>query len=209
MPCVISPVWYSTSTMIVLVRHGETDGNARGVLQVPGTPLSARGFAQAERVAGRIATMGAVQLLCSDLLRARQTADAICARSGVPLQVEPLLAERNFGDLRGTAIAELGTDPYAPDFDPPGGESWPAFYERVDRAALVVRSWAERTAGTLVVVSHGLFCAAFVRRHVAVPPEVVVPIRFDNTSVTLLELGEPFVLRAMNDSAHLHDAQGG
>jgi 2,3-bisphosphoglycerate-dependent phosphoglycerate mutase len=199
-------MWYSISRMIVLVRHGETDGNARRVLQVPETPLSARGFAQAERVAERIATLGVAQLLCSDLVRAQQTAEAIRVRTGAPIAFEPLLAERNFGDLRGTPIAELGSDPYAPDFDPPGGESWPAFYERVDRAARVVGSWAARVPGPLVVVSHGLFCAAFVKRHAALPEGLSVPIRFDNTSVTLLDPGEPHTLRVMNDTAHLAGA---
>lgn len=193
--------------MIVLVRHGETDGNARRVLQVPDTPLSARGFAQAAHVAERIAALGVAQLLCSDLLRAQQTAEAIRVRTGAPLAFEPLLAERSFGDLRGTPIAALGQDPYAPDFEPPGGESWPVFYTRVDRAARVIRAWAARVPGPLVVVSHGLFCAAFVKRHAALPDGLSVPVRFDNASVTLLDPGEPHALRLMNDTAHLADVR--
>ena len=38
---------------VYLVRHGETDLNARRVLQPPATPLSERGLEQARRLAAR------------------------------------------------------------------------------------------------------------------------------------------------------------
>ena len=36
---------------IVIVRHGETDGNAARILQRPDVPLNQRGIRQAEQVA--------------------------------------------------------------------------------------------------------------------------------------------------------------
>src|SRR5690606_9660041 len=78
-------------SMIVLVRHGETEGNARRVMQLPDTPLSSVGLAQAERLAERLAGMGIAHILCSDLLRARMTALPIARRTGTQVEFSPLL----------------------------------------------------------------------------------------------------------------------
>jgi broad specificity phosphatase PhoE len=43
---------------ILLIRHGETDSNAARIVQTPDVPLSARGVAQAERLARRLAGAG-------------------------------------------------------------------------------------------------------------------------------------------------------
>ena len=53
---------------------------------------------------------------------------------GAPLTFDPLLHERNFGDIRGTPYASLGFDMFAPDYAPPNGETWEVFHTRVDRA---------------------------------------------------------------------------
>jgi len=59
---------------ILLVRHGETDGNAARILQRADVPLNDRGMRQAERLARRLSAHGFVRILCSDLMRARMTA---------------------------------------------------------------------------------------------------------------------------------------
>ena len=46
----------SNQARILLIRHGETELNAKRVLQPPETPLSERGVAQAERLARRLET---------------------------------------------------------------------------------------------------------------------------------------------------------
>jgi 2,3-bisphosphoglycerate-dependent phosphoglycerate mutase len=112
---------------ILLVRHGETDGNSARILQRADMPLNERGMRQAERLAQRLFAHGFVHILCSDLLRARMTAVPLAARTGITIEESPLLQERNFGDLRGVPYAELTEDPFAPDFVPPNGEDWPSF----------------------------------------------------------------------------------
>lgn len=92
---------------ILLVRHGETDGNAARILQRPDVPLNERGTRQAEQLAGRLSAFGFVCILCSDYLRARMTAAPLAARSGIAIEESPLLRERNFGDLRGMPYAQL------------------------------------------------------------------------------------------------------
>src|ERR1700744_3716234 len=97
---------------ILLVRHGETDGNARRILQRPDISLNERGMHQAERLADRLVTQRFVHILCSDFLRARMTAAPLAARSGIAIEESPLLQERNFGDLRGIRYADLPEDPF-------------------------------------------------------------------------------------------------
>jgi broad specificity phosphatase PhoE len=186
---------------ILLVRHGETDGNAARILQRPDVPLNERGMRQAEHLARRLIAEGFVRILCSDLLRARLTAAPLAARSGMAIEESPLLQERNFGDLRGMAYTELRENPFGPDFAPPNGEDWPTFHARVAEAfAFIVRRRRE-VNGTLVVVTHGLLCRAVVARHAQLPEGLVAPERFDNTGVTVLHQDAPHAL--INCTRHL------
>ncbi|HEY0991090.1 MAG TPA: histidine phosphatase family protein, partial [Kofleriaceae bacterium] len=91
---------------IVLVRHGETPGNAARVVQRPEVPLNERGIRQAALLAERLLALGFAHVLCSDLPRARMTAEPLRAR-GHAIEETPLLQERNFGDLRGTPYDQL------------------------------------------------------------------------------------------------------
>jgi broad specificity phosphatase PhoE len=197
---------------IYLIRHGETDSNAARVVQTPDVPLSARGLAQAERLARRLAgdapPLGAI--LASDLARAARTAERVAAATGAAVRIDPLLAERNFGALRGTPYAELsarGIDLFAPGYAPPGGESWDAFHARVDRAWERVQAAAARARGPLAVITHGLVCHSIVSRHLAFGDGVARPepgrlLAFGNTAVTLVD-GPPWTVRLLGCTAHL------
>ena len=189
--------------MILLVRHGETDGNAARILQRPDVPLNERGMRQAERLAQRLSAYGFVRLLCSDLLRARMTAAPLAGRCGIAIEESPLLQERNFGDLRGMPYAELPEDPFGPDFAPPNGEDWPTFHARVAEAFAFIVSRRRSVTGTLVVVTHGLVCRALVERHTRLPEGVVCPERFDNTSLTALHEDAPHGVSLLNCTRHL------
>jgi len=188
---------------IFIVRHGETAWNAARIVQLPDIPLSERGIAQADRLALRLARAGVARVLSSDFLRARMTADRIVARTGASCESEPLLRERDFGDLRGVPYAALGVDIFAPDYTPPGGESWEEFLARVERAWECVRREAAAAGGNLVVVTHGLLCRTLVSRHIACSGELPPIGRWANTSVTEIDLGPPWTLRCLNCVAHL------
>ena len=171
-----------------LVRHGETPLNAVRVLQQPETPLSARGIAQAARVAKRLAETGIAAILTSDYARALATAEAIRAATGAPMEVEPLLRERNFGIHRGSAYHALKVDIFAPDYAPPGGESVPEFEARVGDAWAAVRAAAARARGPVAVVSHGLVCRTLARDHLATGPGIdVAAARWVNACVTEID----------------------
>ena len=154
---------------IFLIRHGETLGNASRTVQLPDNPLSPRGMTQAERLARRLEREGIASILSSDLARAVTTADYLRGATGAPVRYDPLLQERNFGDLRGTPYAELRFDMFAPAYTPPNGESWEVFHARVDRAWALVQQAAAAAKGNLAVVTHGLVCRSLAGRHLILP----------------------------------------
>ncbi|MBU3060179.1 histidine phosphatase family protein [Nocardia sp. NEAU-G5] len=87
---------------LVLVRHGETEGNVAKLLdtRVPGLPLTERGAAQAKSFAANLPEPPA-RLFSSQALRARQTAQHIESVTGVPAQALDGLFEVQVGDLEG------------------------------------------------------------------------------------------------------------
>ncbi len=188
---------------ILLVRHGETDGNAARILQRPEVPLNERGIRQAQRLARRLLAQGFVHILCSDLLRARMTAAPLAAGSAIAIDESPLLQERNFGDLRGVPYAALAESPFGPDFAPPNGEDWPAFHARVADAFALIVDKRRRVNGTLVVITHALVCRALVERHAQLPEGIAAPERFDNTGVTVLHADAPHSVSLINCTRHL------
>lgn len=188
---------------IYLVRHGETAGNATRTLQFPDTPLSERGLAQAARVAARLASVGAAAILASDHLRAAETAESVAAASGLTIAWEPLLGERNFGELRGRRFADLDFDPMGPDYAPVGGESWAVFDDRVGRAFAAVIAARARLDRPLIVVSHGLMLRQMLRHHFRLPAGVALPDALGNTSVTICAAAAPYEVTVLGSIDHL------
>ena len=199
---------YTVAVSIFLIRHGETEDNAARVVQLPSSPLSKRGRAQAERLARRLASVGIVHVVSSDFPRAAATAEAVQRASGAPLSFEPLLQERNFGDLRGTPYADLGVDMFAEDYAPPRGETWAAFHQRVDQAWERVQALASRIDGHLAVVTHGLVCRSLTARHLTLAAGDTVPLRWENAAVTIAEGPAPWRVCLLNCVAHLADLDG-
>ena len=188
-----------------IVRHGETHGNASRLIQGPETPLNARGIAQAEALAERLAREGVAHILVSDYARARMTADAVHRATGAPLEVEPKLRERDFGDWRGESHDVI---PHFLDDGvvPPNGEAWDAFHARAGAAWERIARQAREAAGNVVAVTHGLVCYSFALYHLALPAGVEAGLGFHNTSVTVADSRAPWVVTTLNCTAHLDEA---
>jgi probable phosphoglycerate mutase len=187
---------------ILLIRHGETDGNKNRVVQVPATPLNERGQAQAVRLALRLRDAGITRILSSDLARAAMTAEPLERETGLAKDLEPLLQERNFGDLRGQAYASLGFDPMAPGYEPPAGESWEVFHERAAVAWRRVIEARREAQGPIAVVTHGLVCHSLALHQLNLEQHEA-PERWGNTSLTEIAGEEPWRVRLLNCVAHL------
>ena len=145
----------------VFLRHAESEGNAQGYLQGQiDSPLSERGKSQAAALAKRWKALGVTfdHLICSPLLRARQTAEPIAAALGLEIETEPLLAERSFGVLEGLSFDEIRqSQPSVDYFSPfsPAGENGESQVDLYLRSLQVLQKLVNRPPGRCLVVAHG------------------------------------------------------
>ena len=128
------------------LRHGQTERNARRIFQTPAEPLNATGMAQARRAAGLLAGEPIATIVCSDILRAHDTAIEIASRHSLVPVPHIELRERNFGALIGSSSAGIDWT-CVPD----AGETLETFVDR-SRAGLAA---ALAHAGPVLVVAHG------------------------------------------------------
>lgn len=149
--------------MILLARHGETDDN-REPIRIQGwldTPLNDTGRAQAAALAERLEDEGIRAIYCSQLSRARETAEIVGRRLGLEPVVDPRFAEAGRGELEGRLWRDVAReDPElfaawrraGPEFRFPGGES---LGEQLERTLAGLED--VRAAGRLpaLVVCHG------------------------------------------------------
>lgn len=203
-------------TRILLVRHGESRGNAeRRFGGHSPTPLSERGHAQAEATARALAAEGVTAVYSSDLLRAVQTAEPLARAAGLELNLSADFRERSVGRMEGLTFEEAAAqhpEEYAAllrrDFDHvlPGGES---YRQLLDRAARRLDVLVERhRGGTLAVFSHtGTICILILHLMGALDAPELRPVwvSTSNCGVTRVEIQHGGLLRllAVNDTRHL------
>ena len=193
---------------LLIIRHGETAFNRDRVMQPAETPLSDRGREQAILLAQRLSTEGITRILASDFPRAAMTAQALSEEIGVEIEFEPLLQERNFGDLRGQTFIELEAqdiNPFAEHYEPEGGETWQEFDQRVSHAWSRIQSTLP-ASGTLAIVTHGLVCSALLHNHLEFQPLASDAGRlypFRNASFTLVDSSPPWQVKLLNCAEHL------
>ena len=203
-------------TRVLLIRHGETDWNAKGRWQgrAP-VPLNEIGMEQSRRL-GRYLAMHGPRidvLYSSDLKRAMQTAAAVAAPQGLTVVPEPGLREIDLGDWQGLTRAEAEAwdgERYAVytaahgSSPPPNGESWDHVKVRVRRIfdELTVRHNGE---SIIAFVTHGGAAWQLIE-------SLFGPIdraSLSNTSLTILEQTAPgaaWDLERMAWTPHLSDA---
>ena len=135
-------------TTLLLVRHGETDWNADGRLQgQTDRPLSDYGRRQARKLAGELEGEELEAIYSSDLARARETAEIVGERLGLPVELDPELREKDWGTWEGLTAVERDRVEFV-------GESTQAHQERILGA---LRRIAERHPRDcrVLVVTHG------------------------------------------------------
>ena len=101
--------YYSYMTIkLLLIRHGESDGNAqRKFSGFQDVDLTEKGIWQAKRLARRLEGVPVDTVYCSDLKRARHTAEIIFGDRGKDIVVSPNLREINFGIWEGLTFEEI------------------------------------------------------------------------------------------------------
>jgi ribonuclease H / adenosylcobalamin/alpha-ribazole phosphatase len=210
-----SPSWGAPPTRqhtrLFLVRHGSTEHSAaRRFSGRNELPLNEVGSQQAARLAaspfGEVAAV-----VSSPLRRAVQTADAIAAPRGLAVKVDADLVETDFGGWEGMTLAEAFEADRelvrkwhdSPDVAPPGGESFTAVEQRVERAR--ARLVADHPDSTVVVVTHVTPIKLLVCNALQAPTVALFRLHLDTASVSVVDYyadGNVSV-RLVNDTSHL------
>jgi broad specificity phosphatase PhoE len=126
---------------LYMVRHGQTDVNARDGLQGHlDVPLNDKGRAHAAALARHFSLKQLAAIWASPLQRARNTAAAIAAPHGLPVQIDRDLIELDYGDIDGMTMEEAARtsnfgerDKDRMAYRPPNGETYPEVLTRLSR----------------------------------------------------------------------------
>jgi len=150
---------------IFLVRHGESEANAKDLYQGQrlDSPLSSHGLEQAQRIAERLKDEKIDAIYSSDLLRARETAEAIAKFHNLKVITDRRLREFDLGDFgekenrwellqahKKAESVKRGITPW--EVEAIGGESEFNHFKRTDE---FFRELIKKPYEGVCVVSHG------------------------------------------------------
>jgi broad specificity phosphatase PhoE len=156
-----------TPLNVYFIRHGQTEWSLSG--QHTGTtdiPLTARGEDEARELIPWLKQVRFGLVLTSPRRRARHTCELVGL--GQEAQIEPDLAEWDYGDYEGKRSAEIAkTHPGWNIFQDgcPGGESPAAITARADRLIASLQS----LEGNVALFSHGHFSSVLATRWIGLP----------------------------------------
>jgi len=200
-------------TRVLAIRHGETAWNLASRIQGQlDIGLNNTGLWQARRLALALADAGVSALYASDLKRALQTAQAVSARTGLPVVTDSGLRERAFGIFEGQTYADIERRWPAqsrrwrqrdPAFGAEGGETLAAFYDR--SVACATRLAASHPGETIALVAHGGVMDCLYRAATHAGLQAPRTWQLGNASINrLLYSPEGLTLVGWNDALHLH-----
>ena len=141
---------------IYVARHGETEWNV--LWKVCGRtdiPLTENGQRQAQQLAEDAQGRGIDMIIASPMLRARQTAQAVADRLGLPVNTDPRLIEQDYGIFEGAYRKDPGFLHCKRNFATryPGGESMLDLAHRV--YAFLDELKESHPDRTVLLVCHG------------------------------------------------------
>lgn len=88
--------------MLYVTRHGETDWNLYGKVQGKADILlNSKGIEQAKQTMKKLKQESIDLIICSPLIRARQTARIINSERIFPIILDERISERDFGEMEG------------------------------------------------------------------------------------------------------------
>jgi broad specificity phosphatase PhoE len=172
---------------IYFIRHGETawslTGQHTGLADIALTP---HGEAMASKLATSLQGVEFSKVLTSPRLRARRTCElAGLGGLGSEAEIEPLLAEWDYGEYEGLRSAEIrqlhpGWDIWTSPC--PGGETADHIGDRADQ--LIAR--LIEFSGNVILFSHGHFGRVLAARWIGLPVSQGQHFALDPASISIL-----------------------
>ena len=203
---------------VYIVRHGESEANAKNLYQHKAVKLSQRGIEQAQKVAQRFLTIPIEIIYSSSFERAKQTAEIIGNTIHKEVELLPLLTE-----IKRPPVIEgkKRNEPHARDimrriFNNWHNPNWrhsdeETFFDLKRRALQLLQHLETLHRQQILLVSHGTFMrvllCAMVYGEKLRPRDFEPYLRFlatNNTGLTVCEYSRGnWRLLTWNDQAHL------
>jgi len=199
---------------VILVRHGESIANSKGIHQGQrvDTSLSEKGKEQAIKAAQALKNEKIEAIYSSDLKRAMETAQEIAKLHNLKVIPDKRLREFDSGDfthlkdrwdrfvkLKDSESKRLGIESY--EVKIPGGESELDHFHRVRDFFREIKNHK----GNIVLVGHGGTNKLFFGAAESVPREEMYSVPQDNSAISVVELtkkGNKII--KVNDIKHLN-----
>jgi len=198
-------------TTIYLVRHGQTAWNREEVFRGRADiPLNETGRKEALLTGECLKKVKAGAIYSSPLSRAVETAEAISRYQGKEVLISDGLIDIDFGRWQGVSheeVKEKFGDLYRQWKDSPhlvrfpGGESLEDVRKRVLRG--IDEILPDHGDETLVMVSHRVVNKTLLCGLLGLDNSHFWQIGQDTGCINILEFGEGFTLRRLNDTSHL------
>lgn len=205
---------------LYLARHGETSWNKKGLTQgIQDVELNAKGRSQATKLGKRLSRWDSIDAIyCSDLMRARVTAEIIGEKLDIKPRALPLLREVNFGVWEGLSIdeiellypGELQRWRSEPEFAPKYGESLTDVWARNRSFITKLKEGRVGEDENILVISHGATIKVLILGALGLPLSSLLSLKTTQTGLSLLRLTEKeHTLVFLNDICHLRDSESG
>ena len=204
---------------LILIRHGESDGNAqRKFSGFQDVDLTEKGIWQAKRLARRLEEEKVNAVYCSDLKRARHTAEIIFGDRGKDIVVSPNLREINFGIWEGMTFEEIKLKEGAkftswmenPDEKTiiPQGESLAILNERVmtEVNRILQEHKNEEKDKTIAIICHGGAIRIILCNVLNLELKNLWFIKQNSTALNIIDYYDNRgFISLLNDTSHLED----
>ncbi len=198
---------------LILVRHGESEGNARGIITGSlDLDLTDRGREQARLVGARLASEPVRAIYASTLRRASRTGAAIAEHHAAEVEELGGLDEYCYGEAQGLTWPEIAEkyDLNTSDWGRgvvPGEEGHPTFRQRVADTMDELR--ARHREDVAVVACHGGTIIQTLAHLFDLPAHSSPRTRITNCSLTVIEhRGGRDEVVMVNDACHLDGSRG-
>lgn len=186
-----------TATTLLLVRHGETEYVARGIMsaRMPGVPLNEKGRAQAAAVAQALAGAPITRIYSSPMERAMETASFLAEILKQEVILADGIIETDVGDWTGLSGEQVKHTPewqvlmnHPGQMQFPGGESFAGIQKR---AVPELHAIAARHPGEMVACfSHADIIRLALAKFLEMDLDAFQRLHIDTCSVSVVEFAD-------------------
>jgi broad specificity phosphatase PhoE len=202
-------------TLIFLVRHGECEGNIKGMFRGRADfPLNRRGLVQAQDLAREFKKIPVKYIYSSPLYRARQTAEAISQQCGVEIKIEECFNNIELGGWEGRFMKDIA-EQYPEEwklwvYNPEKlkVKDMETLYDVQKRAKTCLDNLVSKHSGeTLAVVSHRAVLKPLIAACLNIASPYFWKIHLDTASYSLLSHKKErgYCMMQLNQNKHLKE----